>query len=113
MEELVSQDSFGEMLARVSGNLIALGKLGADAADLIVGNLRIAGRRDVIGLQRQLARTEDKLERVLQEVERLQDEVGEAREAAAGNGRAASDSGTRRRRSSGSGSGSGSAKSDS
>ncbi len=107
MESLVAQDSFGELLARVSGNLIALTKIGTDAADLVVGNLRIAGRRDVIGLQKQLARTEDKLERVLQEVERLQDEVAAAREGATGNGRAAGSSGTRRGR------GSGSAKSDS
>ena len=107
MESLVAQDSFGELLARVSGNLIALTKIGTDAADLVVGNLRIAGRRDVIGLQKQLARTEDKLERVLQEVERLQDEVAAAREGATGNGRAAGSSGTSRGR------GSGSAKSDS
>jgi hypothetical protein len=37
----------------------------------VVRNLRIASRRDVANLARQLARTEDKLELLLQEVERL------------------------------------------
>ena len=75
MEEVVSRNSFGEVLAMASGNAIALMKLSADAADLVVRNLRLAGRRDVIALGRQLARTEDKLEHVLQEVENLQAEV--------------------------------------
>jgi hypothetical protein len=75
MEEVVSRDSFGEVLALVAGNAIALMRLGSDAADLVVRNLRIAGRRDVVSLHRQLARTEDKLELVLQEVESLQAEL--------------------------------------
>jgi hypothetical protein len=75
MEEVVSRDSFGEVLALVAGNAIAVMRLGSDAADLVVRNLRLAGRRDVVSLHRQIARTEDKLERVLQEVEALQDEV--------------------------------------
>jgi hypothetical protein len=75
MEEVVSRDSFGEVLALVAGNAIALMRLGSDAADLVVRNLRLAGRRDVVSLHRQLARTEDKLELVLQEVESLQAEL--------------------------------------
>jgi hypothetical protein len=47
--------------------------------DLVLCNLWVAGRHDVIGLSRQLARTEDKLELVLQEVELLQDELRAAR----------------------------------
>ena len=43
--------------------------------DLVLRNLRLAGRRDVVRLARQLARTEDKLERVLQEVETLRDQL--------------------------------------
>jgi hypothetical protein len=86
MEDLVNQDSFGELLAKVAGNVVAVMKIGGDVADLVVGNLRVAGRRDVLSLHRQLARTEDKLEMVLQEVERLQDELREAREAAGRNG---------------------------
>ena len=84
-EDLVAQESFGELLAKVAGNAIAVMKLGSDAADLVVGNLRLAGRQDVISLHNQLARTEDKLERLLQEIERLQDELREAREVAASN----------------------------
>jgi hypothetical protein len=75
MEELVGRDAFGEILARVTENVLALVKMGNDTADLVVRNLRVAGRRDITGLARQLARTEDKLELVLQEVERLRDAV--------------------------------------
>jgi hypothetical protein len=86
LEDLVAQESFGELLAKVTSNVVGIMRIGGDAADLVVGNLRIAGRRDVISLQRQLARTEDKLEQVLQEVENLQEELREAREAAGRNG---------------------------
>jgi hypothetical protein len=75
MEEMVGRESFGELLAKVTENVLALTKIGNDAADLVVRNLRLAGRRDITGLARQLARTEDKLELVLQEVERLRDVV--------------------------------------
>jgi hypothetical protein len=80
MEELVHRDSFGELLARVTENVMGLTKIGFDVLDLTVRNLRIAGRADLIGLGRQLARTEDKLERVLQEVETLQDQVAASEE---------------------------------
>jgi hypothetical protein len=83
MEELVGRDAFGEILARVTENVMALTKMGNDAADLVVRNLRIAGRRDITGLARQLARTEDKLELVLQEVERLRDVVERGADGAA------------------------------
>jgi uncharacterized membrane protein YgcG len=98
MEELVSRDSFGELLARMTENAMALTKIGFDVMDLVVRNLRIAGRRDIAGLGRQLARTEDKLEMVLQEVERLQDE-GAARRGGRSGGTTADggrSSGTRR-----------------
>ena len=75
MEELVGREAFGELLARMTENVMAVVKMGNDAADLVVRNLRVAGRRDITGLARQLARTEDKLELVLQEVERLRDAV--------------------------------------
>ena len=71
MEELVRRDSFGEIVARMTENVMALTRIGFDVSDLVVRNLRIAGRQDVVRLGRQLARTEDKLELVLQEVERL------------------------------------------
>jgi len=83
-EELVARDSFGELLARMTENAMALTKLGFDAMDLVVRNLRLAGRRDVTNLGRQLARTEDKLEMVLQEVERLRERVDGAGSRRAG-----------------------------
>jgi hypothetical protein len=75
MEDLVGRESFGELLARMTENTLAVAKLGNDAFDLVIRNLRLAGRRDITGLARQLARTEDKLELVLQEVERLQEQL--------------------------------------
>ena len=80
MEQLVRRDSFGEIVARMTENVMAVTRIGFDVSDLVVRNLRIAGRQDVIRLGRQLARTEDKLELVLQAVERLEGEL------AAGNG---------------------------
>ena len=70
-EGVVSRSSFGELLARMTENVVAVTKIGADVFDLMLRNLRLAGRQDVTRLARQLARTEDKLELVLQEVERL------------------------------------------
>src|SRR3954466_8909588 len=75
MEQLGHRDALGEILARATENVMGRARLGFDVLDLTVRNLRIAGRADLIRLGRQLARNEDKLERVLQEVERLQDEV--------------------------------------
>lgn len=81
MEQLVHGNAFGELLARSTENVMGLTKIGFDTFDLVVRNLRIAGRKDVVQLSRQLARTEDKLERVLQEVEQLRDEVKNERSA--------------------------------
>jgi hypothetical protein len=81
MEQLVHGNAFGELLARSTENVMGLTKIGFDTFDLAVRNLRIAGRKDVVQLSRQLARTEDKLERVLQEVEQLRDEVKRERAA--------------------------------
>ena len=74
-ERVVSRDSFGELLAMATENVVALTRMSFDALDLVWSNLRLAGRRDITRLARQLGRTEDKLERVLQEVERLRDDV--------------------------------------
>jgi hypothetical protein len=49
--------------------------------------MRLAGRADVTRLARQLQRTEDKLERVLQEVEQLRDELGDRAGKRQSNGR--------------------------
>jgi hypothetical protein len=72
-ERMVSRDSFGELLAIATENVVALTRIGFETMDLVWSNLRIAGRRDVIRLARQIGRTEDKLELVLQELERLRD----------------------------------------
>jgi hypothetical protein len=98
-EEAVSKPSFGGLMARSAENVAALTRISSDIADLVLRNLRLAGRADITRLARQLHRTEDKLERVLQEVEQLRDEL--PRDAAkpataSGNGR----SSTARRRSS-------------
>lgn len=76
-EELVSRDSFGELLARLTENIVGMLRIGNDVFDLMLRNLRLAGRSDITRLGRQLARTEDKLELVLQEVERVQDRLGD------------------------------------
>jgi hypothetical protein len=74
-ERVVSRESFGEVLAMMTENVVALTRIGFDAMDLVWGNLRLAGRRDITRLARQLGRTEDKLEQVLQEIERLREQV--------------------------------------
>jgi hypothetical protein len=77
-ERVVSRDSFGELLAMATENVVALTRMGFDGLDLVWSNLRLAGRRDINRLARQLGRTEDKLELVLQEVERLRDQAERA-----------------------------------
>lgn len=74
-EEAVSRESFGELLAKVTENVVGMTKIGTDVFDLMLRNLRLAGRQDVTRLARQLNRAEDKLELLLQEIEQLQDEL--------------------------------------
>ena len=78
-EQLVGKPSFGQLMALSAENVAALTRMGFDAVDLLWRNLRLAGRADVVKLSRQLHRTEDKLERVLQEVESLRDELARER----------------------------------
>jgi hypothetical protein len=82
VERVVSRDSFGVMLAQMTENAVALTRIGNEAMDLVLRNLRVASRQDINRLTRALGRTEDKLEQVLQEVEALRDQA-----AAKGNGR--------------------------
>jgi hypothetical protein len=99
-ERLVGSHGFASVLGQLAENTAALTKLGNDAMDLVIRNLRVAGRRDVMRLARQLARTEDKLERVLQELEEVHDQLrdrgGQAPGAssARASGRARSDDAT-------------------
>ena len=74
-EEFVSKPSFGSLLARSAENVAAMSRISADMADLVLRNLRLAGRADITRLAKQLHRTEDKLEQVLQEIEQLRDEL--------------------------------------
>jgi hypothetical protein len=77
-ERVVSRDSFGELLAMMTENAVALTRIGNEAMDLVLRNLRVASRQDLNRLTRALGRTEDKLELVLQEVESLREEIGTA-----------------------------------
>ena len=72
MEQLVSGEAFSELLSRVTENAIAMSKISSDMGDLVLRNMRIASRSDIDRLARQLSRTEDKLEMVLQAIERLE-----------------------------------------
>src|ERR671935_1726860 len=74
-ERVVARDSFGELLAMVTENFVALTRIGNEAMDLVLRNLRVASRQDINRLTRALGRTEDKLELVLQEVEALRDDM--------------------------------------
>ena len=86
-ESAVSGRGFATLLGWVSENVIAVTRIGSDVADLAVRNLRLAGRKDLARLGMQQARTEDKLERLLAEVERLEAELRHAREADSGSKR--------------------------
>jgi uncharacterized membrane protein YgcG len=114
-EQLVKRDSFGELLARMTENVVGVTKIATDAFDLVLRNLRLAGRQDIVRLARQLARAEDKLELVLQEVEALREQVDSQparRSRSSGSGRSSS-SGSGRSSSSGSGRSGGSNRSSS
>jgi hypothetical protein len=102
VEQLVQSNSFGELLARVTENVMGLTKISFDVLDMTVRNLRLAGRPDLVRLGRQLARNEDKLERVLQEIERLQDQVRALEKSSSSSSRGRSSSSNGRSRSSGS-----------
>lgn len=80
-ESAVGGRGFATLLGWVAENAIAVTRIGSDLADLAVRNLRLAGRKDLARIGEQQARTEDKLERLLQEVERLEAELRRAREA--------------------------------
>src|SRR5438309_11457048 len=104
-ERLVARDSFGELLARMTENVVALTKIGTDVFDLVLRNLRLAGRQDITRLARQLARLEDKLELVLQEVERVSERVDQSASSSRSGGRSGGRSGSRSGASNGRGSG--------
>jgi hypothetical protein len=75
LEKMVAGPTFALLLAQTAENVVALSKIWRDSADLAMSNLRIAGRRDVVRLERQLGRADDKLETLLQELEGLRGEL--------------------------------------
>jgi hypothetical protein len=79
-ERLVGSGGFVSLLGQLAENGAALTKMANDGMDLVLRNLRVASRRDIVRLSRQLGRTEDKLERLLQELEAVRDQLepGEA-----------------------------------
>jgi hypothetical protein len=79
-EQMVGKPSFGRLMALSAENVAGLTRIGFDTVDLLWRNMRLAGRADVVRLSRQLRRTEDKLERVLQEVESLRDDMARERD---------------------------------
>jgi ABC-type transporter Mla subunit MlaD len=105
-EQAVSTPSFGALLARSAENVAALSRMGSDAADLVLRNLRVASRSDITRLARQLHRTEDKLERVLQEIEQLRDEIAAAQAVSSGTRQSTARAGTANGGARGDGSGS-------
>jgi hypothetical protein len=80
MEQLVDSKGFTEMLGQAAENMVALTKLNSDFWDLVLRNLRVAGRADIHRLGGRLNHIEDKLEVLLQELERL----GDGRDQAGG-----------------------------
>jgi len=97
-EELVSKPSFGVLLARSAENVAAIARISSDFGDLVLRNLRLAGRADVTRLHERLHRTEDKLERLLQEVEGLRDEIASGGPFTNGSGAAGSHPGRKSKR---------------
>jgi ABC-type transporter Mla subunit MlaD len=78
LDQLVATNGFADLLAASATNVMALTRLANGAVDRVVRSTRLAARHDVTELARQLARTEDKLERLLQAVEELQAQLSEA-----------------------------------
>jgi hypothetical protein len=75
-EQAVDTEGFAELLGVMTGNVVAVARIATETFDLGLRTLRVAGRRDIVRLATQLNRTEDKLERVLAELEALRDEIG-------------------------------------
>ena len=77
LDQLVGSNGFADLLASSATNVMALTRVANGTVDQAVRATRLAVRKDVTDLARQLARTEDKLERLLQAVEALQARLDE------------------------------------
>ena len=73
MEQVVSGKGFTDLLGMAAENAVSLTALNGELWDMALRNFRMAGRGDVDRLARRLNRIEDKLEVILQELERLAD----------------------------------------
>jgi BMFP domain-containing protein YqiC len=81
MDQLVATNGFAEIFTTSATNIMAIMRIVNGGVDQAVRATRLAVRQDITGLARQLARTEDKLERLLQAVEQLEERLA-ASEAA-------------------------------
>jgi hypothetical protein len=75
LDKLVATNGFADLLATSATNVMALTRMANGTIDRVVRTTRLAARHDVTELGRQLARTEAKLERLLQVVEELQGQL--------------------------------------
>jgi hypothetical protein len=72
MERLVPGEGFSELLVHVTENAVGLSKIGGDFWEHVLRSFRVAGSADISRLAGQLQRSEDKLEDLLQAIERLE-----------------------------------------
>ncbi|MBL8930961.1 MAG: hypothetical protein JNL54_12615 [Kineosporiaceae bacterium] len=75
MDQLVATNGFAELFTTTATTMMAVTKMANDAIDQVVRSTRLAARQDVTSLARQLARTEDKIELLLQSVEAIEDRL--------------------------------------
>jgi len=75
MDQLVATNGFAELFTTSATTMMAITRIANGVMDQAVRSTRLAVRNDVVGLGRQLARTEDKLERLLQSVEAIEDRL--------------------------------------
>jgi len=75
MDQLVATNGFAELFTTSATTMMAITRIANGVMDQAVRATRLAVRNDVVGLGRQLARTEDKLERLLQSVEAIEDRL--------------------------------------
>jgi hypothetical protein len=94
-ERAVDTEGFAGMLGSATANVAGVTRIATTTFDLALRNLRLAGRRDIVRLATQLNRTEDKLERVLAEMEGLREELAAERAASDGSAPARRNSGGR------------------
>ncbi len=75
MDQLVATNGFAELFTTSASVVLSMTRMANGALDEAVRATRLAARQDVTALARQLGRTEDKLERLLQLVEDVSDRL--------------------------------------